>query len=105
MLLIFSGGLKIFEKIEGMKRKHVIMNVINPPVFYTYSQNDVLNISHRNELKIEEVINKHTHVLPYLLPFDANISNKASRLILKIDIFKFLSFGNYYILKKEMQNE
>ncbi len=99
-MLVSSGIIRVFENMRDTRRKHVIMNVINPPAFYIYPPEDFMAMAGDNGLEIEDITIKQSHILPYLLPFNENISDKAARLIMKMDVLNFLSFGNYYILAK-----
>jgi ubiquinone/menaquinone biosynthesis C-methylase UbiE len=104
-VLTSSRLIKVFERMGDVQKRNVIMNILNPPRFRTYSVREISDVAKRNGLVLRETVRKGTHVLPYLMPFSEKVSRNFSALVMRLDLFNFLSFGNYYILEKREPTE
>jgi trans-aconitate methyltransferase len=98
-VLTSSRLITVFERMTDVQKRNIIMNIINPPRFRTYSPREISHMAKRNGLVLQATVPKTTHVLPYLLPFSEKVSETFADLAMKVDIFNFFSFGNYYILQ------
>jgi SAM-dependent methyltransferase len=104
-VLTSSRLIKVFERMADVQKRNVIMNILNPPRFRTYSAREISDVAKGNGLVLRATVRKGTHVLPYLMPFSEKVSRKVAALVMRVDLFNFLSFGNYYILEKKEPTE
>lgn len=100
VFLVSTGAIKLIERMGNISRRNVIINVVNPAVFYTYSVRRVEAFARECGLSVEMVVTKPTHVLPYFLPFGKKVSATIASMLGKVGVLRLLSAGNYYVLKK-----
>jgi len=100
IFLVSTGAIRLIERMDNINRKNVIVNIVNPPVFYTYSVKQVEALACECGLSVEMVVTKPTHVLPYFLPLGNKISTAIASLLGKLGILTLLSAGNYYVLTR-----